>query len=158
MKKPKIIKTLAQLARRIELSRPTLRKYLALSGAPKKGKEGYDLAAVAGFIADNSEREATAVKASPDLKAARAKEIHLRCARLKLFLDRERGLYVLKAEVKASITRIMGPMVQHLEQKLVNEYPNAVAGLDVPQARILGKRVFDEIMVFCESLKNEWPK
>jgi len=33
-----------------------------------------------------------------------------------------------------------------LRQKLENEYPLAVAGLDVPQARVYGRRLGDDIL------------
>jgi hypothetical protein len=156
MRKTKSITSKSGLARRLELSRPTLDKYLSMPGAPKKGREGFDLAAVVNFIGANAERESTACKAAPDLKAARVRELLLRCERLKFLLDRERGIYVLRSEVQASIRRIMGPAVIVLEQRLVNEYPTGVAGMDVPQARIYGKRLCDELMEFLQSLKTEW--
>lgn len=65
-------------------------------------------------------------------------------------------LLVKKAEVIESIRRCMTPAVALLEQRLVNEYPTAVAGLDVPQARVYGRRVCDEIITYFQTLADEW--
>ena len=48
------------------------------------------------------------------------------------------------------------PIREILEAKLVNEYPSAVAGLDVPQARIYGKRLYDDILAAFLALDKEW--
>lgn len=148
--------TKAALAGHLEISRPTLDKFLSMPGAPRKTKSGYDLAAVAAFIADNSETEATAVKTSSDLKQARVKEIHLRCARLALHLNRERGMYVLKSEVAEAMKRILSAAPRMIEEKLVNEYPSAVAGLDVPQARIYGRRLADSLVSALQEFAREF--
>ena len=43
-----------------------------------------------------------------------------------------------------------------LDQKLENEYPAAVAGMDIPQARIFGKRLNDSICAEIRKLVLEW--
>lgn len=53
---------------------------------------------------------------------------------------------VSAAEVVASWSAQYAFIKKTLIQKLENEYPTAVAGLDVPQARIYGKRLVDEIL------------
>jgi len=76
--------------------------------------------------------------------------------KLKLDNDEKAALLVTKASVKASLRRSLAPAVAILEQRLVNEYPTAVAGLDVPQARIYGKRLCDELLGFLQQLEKEW--
>jgi hypothetical protein len=43
-----------------------------------------------------------------------------------------------------------------LEQKLSNEYPSAVAGLDVAQARVYGKRLGDQVRGEFQKLADKW--
>ncbi|HEV8542771.1 MAG TPA: hypothetical protein VGR78_10305 [Verrucomicrobiae bacterium] len=76
--------------------------------------------------------------------------------KLRIANDKDEGLVVAKAKVKDSIQRCFSPMVATIEHRLTNEYPTAVAGCDVPQARIYGKRLADELIAFLQSFKNEW--
>jgi hypothetical protein len=76
--------------------------------------------------------------------------------KLRIANDKAEGLTRPKAKVIASIQRCMPPVATMLEQRLVNEYPTAVAGLDVPQIRIYGRRLADELMAFFHNLQGEW--
>jgi hypothetical protein len=76
--------------------------------------------------------------------------------KLRLANDKEERLIVKRSAVSESIRRSLSPAAATLEQRLVNEYPTAVAGLDVPQARIYGKRLCDELVAFLKSLEKEW--
>lgn len=83
-----------------------------------------------------------------DLKAEKLRE---EIRKLKIANDAKEEKVILKTKVAAAIQRIIPRAMAAAEQKLVNEWPSAVAGLDVPQARIFGKRVFDDLMKsFCE--------
>ena len=76
--------------------------------------------------------------------------------KLRLANDREEEKLITKARVKASMRRCLTPAAAMLEQRLVNEYPTGVAGLDVPQARIYGKRLCDELLGFLQLFEKEW--
>jgi hypothetical protein len=158
MKKPlqTHVKTKEKLAERLQISRPTLRKYLTRDGAPRPDARGWEVEAVADYISKVAEAESTAIKASDDLRSLRARELRLRCERLAFLLGVERRKYVLTDDVRAAIMRIGKAVDTILEQKLVSEYPSAVAGLDVPQARIYGKRLGDDIRRQFQSLASEW--
>jgi hypothetical protein len=66
------------------------------------------------------------------------------------------GLLLAKADVVAEIRKLAEPVKVMLRQKLENEYPLAVAGLDVPQARIYGKRLEDDIMAEFQKLFSKF--
>ena len=83
-----------------------------------------------------------------EVKQAIADEQH---RRLKRENDLEDDLVVSRAEVVSEFRKVVEPIKQMMRQKLENEYPLAVAGLDVPQARIYGKRLEDDIL-------TEWQK
>jgi len=61
-------------------------------------------------------------------------------------------LLVKKTDVVSEFRKIAEPIKLLLRQKLENEYPLAVAGLDVPQARIYGKRLEDDILAEFQKL------
>jgi len=76
--------------------------------------------------------------------------------KIRIANDEKENLVVRTSKVADSIRRCLTPMIAALEQRLVNEYPTAVAGLDVPQARVYGKRLFDEIIEYLRSFEKEW--
>lgn len=61
------------------------------------------------------------------------------------------GLLIKKADVVAALRPAGEAIKLELRQKLENEYPLAVAGLDVPQARIYGRRLGDSIIRLFET-------
>lgn len=70
--------------------------------------------------------------------------------------DMADGLLVKKSDVAERLQRIFRPMVSRIEQMLTNEYPAKVVGLDVPSARIYGKRVLDMILDAHREAATEW--
>lgn len=76
--------------------------------------------------------------------------------KLKLANDEREGLLISKASVIGSIQRLNPKIDALIEQKIVNEYPAAVAGLDVPAAREFGKRFSDELRREWAAFREEW--
>lgn len=96
-----------------------------------------------------------ALKAKPG-QSLREEKLVEEIRKLRIANDREEEKLILTAAVGESVRRCLGPAAATLEQRLVNEYPTAVAGLDVPQARIYGKRLTDELLGFFQALASEW--
>jgi len=67
-------------------------------------------------------------------------------------------LLITRAEVSAAIGRIGAKVRALLDQKLRVEYPSAVAGLDVGQARIYGSRLVDQILKEWASFSADLPE
>jgi hypothetical protein len=86
-------------------------------------------------------------------KQAIADEDHRKLKRLN---DQAEGLLVTKAEVVAAMRQCSEPIRTLLRQKLENEYPMEVAGLDVPEARTYGKRLEDEILREFQTLFSKF--
>lgn len=61
--------------------------------------------------------------------------------------DLAEGELLRKADVVSEFRKVLDPIKQTLRQKLENEYPPAVASMDVPQARVFGKRLGDDILI-----------
>ena len=102
------------------------------------------------FIAENGEKLKTGGASLRDQKIAE----EIRKLRIKNDRDESRTIpveYVCRvhAEILACVDAI-------LEQKLSNEYPSAVAGLDVAQARVYGKRLGDQVRGEFQKLADKW--
>lgn len=76
--------------------------------------------------------------------------------KLKILNDLKEGQLVPVEKVKHTHSRTLARIDQIIEQKLSNEYPSAVAGLDVPQARVYGKRLGDQLREEFQKLAEEW--
>jgi len=66
------------------------------------------------------------------------------------------GLLIEKRIVADRLQAIFRPMVARIEQLLTSEYPSKVVGLDVPSARIYGKRIFDVFLEAHRLAALEW--
>jgi hypothetical protein len=60
--------------------------------------------------------------------------------------DHDEGLLVSRASVAEHLQRAFRPTFGRIEQFLANEYPAKIVGLDVPAARIYGRRIFDMVL------------
>lgn len=115
---------------------------------PAGGK--YDLkATVQGLIKYYREQKETLAQ----MKKAIADEEHRKKKRENDIAD---GLVVSRALVVADFRKVAEPIKQILRQKLENEYPLAVAGLDVPQARIYGKRLEDDLLAEFQKIFSKF--
>lgn len=70
--------------------------------------------------------------------------------------DHADGLLVEKVKVAEQFQKVFRPALARVEQMLVNEYPSKVAGLDVPAARVYGKRVLDFILEAHREAALQW--
>lgn len=65
--------------------------------------------------------------------------------KLKINNDKAAHLLVSKGKIIQFFNEFAGEFRGQAHQVLENEYPTAVAGMDPPQARILGKRLADKL-------------
>ena len=135
------------LSERFKVDRRTLKKYL--SGTKPLPGGGYALSDVESVLSSLKKDKAL----SSDLKGEKLLE---EIRKLRLRNDREESKLVERAKVAETVRRIYGALRQQIEQKLCNEYPTAVAGLAPEQARIYGKRIFDQIMAAHLEIGKEW--
>ena len=78
--------------------------------------------------------------------------------RAELDLERARGKLADKSEFAQAIYRILGPARQHLEDKLVNQYPSVVSGLDPAAIRTYSRRLMDDLLQKIQQLGAEFDK
>lgn len=76
--------------------------------------------------------------------------------KLKIANDRQEGLLIEKSKVYEQTSYMAEKIKNLLENKLVNEYPTIVAGLDVPDIRIYGRKLFEEICYEIQSWSDDW--
>ena len=70
--------------------------------------------------------------------------------------DYEEGLLVERVKVAEQFQKVFRPVLARVEQMLINEYPSKVAGLDIPAARVYGKRVLDLILEAHREAALQW--
>jgi hypothetical protein len=78
--------------------------------------------------------------------------------KLKLINDRTSGTLMETKTVSAELQGICAEQIKILRQKLENEYPTAVAGMDPAQARIFGKRLVDDICAKMRDFADAYEK
>ncbi len=134
-KSPPQLCSLNQWSKITGRDRRTLDKLL-VGAEPKLGPKGAKLYTAAQVEA--------ALAAKPD-KSLKDEKLTEEVRKLRIKNDKDEEKLVPVAWVAESDSKILARVDQILEQKLSNEYPSAVAGLDVPQARVYGKRLGDQI-------------
>jgi hypothetical protein len=87
-----------------------------------------------------------------DMDSAKLAEMLERVRQRRRLNDVADGLLVKKSKVVEEFQKVATPVKAMLRQKLEIEYPPAVAGMDVPQARIFGRRLEDDILVELQKL------
>lgn len=70
--------------------------------------------------------------------------------------DHAEGILVERAAVAEQLQKVFRPALARVEQMLVNEYPSKVSGLDVPAARVYGKRVLDALLEAFREAALQW--
>ena len=90
------------------------------------------------------------------MERAKLKKLEAEADTKRLKADILKGQYLLKAAVENTVARALGNVRSLLQQKLEREYPSAVAGLSVVEARIKGKALFDDICAEIRKLEEPW--
>jgi hypothetical protein len=91
-------------------------------------------------------------------KSLRDEKLGEEIRRLRIRNDKDEAKVIDKAVVGKACARLLSGASPMLEQKLVNEWPSAVAGLDVPAARVFGRRMVDDILAGMRALAMEFPE
>lgn len=104
------------------------------------------------WIAEHSEELKTVALSLKDQK------LNEEIRKLKIANDSKEKLVVLRDNVKSACGACIDKIRTFLEQKLENEYPSAVVGMEVPQARVYGRRVNDQVLLELQKLREVWDK
>ena len=76
--------------------------------------------------------------------------------KLKLANDVKEGVLIPRSLVAETVRRLAAKFGELLTAKLEQEYPATVAGLDVPSARIYGKKLNDQIRAEVQGWAGGW--
>lgn len=161
-----MVPTEAAIASALRISPTTVKAYLHLPGAPRKGPKGYDLVAVIEFIRQNTSNPRTLEKiervAGPGpgkkitLQQLKERELQLKCDRAEFRLAKERGQFFPKKEVVAGIEAIAGELRSMLFNRLKYELPPKLQGLDVPRLQDRLGTAADEICRTFLERASKW--
>lgn len=80
----------------------------------------------------------------------REKKLHEEIRKLQIQNDTKMGKLQEVAPLAEWLGALLGHSLANLEQKLINELPGLVEGLDAPQVRIRSRKIFDQ---FKEDMK-----
>lgn len=147
---PKLYSSIASAAAALGVSEAILKQSKRMGSDAFLASGRVDGTLLLKFISEHEKELTTGGVALRDQKVS--EEVR----KLRIRNDRDEGKLISVDLVKQCVARVLSRVDQILEQKLANEYPSAVAGLDVPQARIYGKRLGDQVRVEFNKLKGEW--
>lgn len=132
------------------LSLSILKEAKEMGCAGFKARGSVDEKQVRAFIAEHHE------KLSKSGTSLRDQKIAEEVRKLRLKNDRDEAKLIPVEDVRQIHAEILARVDGILEQKLSNEYPSAVAGLDVAQARVYGKRLGDQVRGEFQKLAEKW--
>ena len=76
--------------------------------------------------------------------------------KLKLENDEREGMLTDTAKLASELAAALIPIREELRQKLESEAPLAMSGMDVPENRIVGKRMFDDLSDKLSTIFKRW--
>lgn len=162
--KKKPVKSLAltktALAAALSISRQALYTFLRKEGSPQRTRDGWDVGQVARFISRVANSESVLVATSDELRAAKLREIGLRCDLLALELRQRAGGYLDAADFEARLKRLGFEVrwaawehwVMQFPYDIVAHYKNECD--DQIAARQKAKTRFDSYMAACRELES----
>lgn len=133
----------------------TARQWITYSkrpGFPKKTDQGYDLSALATWKAEN----VRARSGDGDLAARKAAKLDLEAELLRLRIEKEKRLSVLRSEVDELHGRMAMKLRAFLYAKLENEMPPKFAGCDALTLRRYGREMADQIVDTLAKDIDQW--
>jgi glutathione synthase/RimK-type ligase-like ATP-grasp enzyme len=130
------------ISKTLKVHRWQLDQFLAKTGAPTPDDaRTYDVAAVAAFISTLRSTDSL-----DDLRAARLEEVKLKCARLKVELEKDEGLWVRKSDIDLLHGKLALNLKGLLYAKLTEELPSKCQGYDALALRRAGREMADDLV------------
>lgn len=144
MKAPRL--TVHALAHETGMDRRTIRKRLVDAGLypPDKHSRAKLLAALR---PPSGDKDGDSIKEKKTFEEWR---------KLKLANDLKESALIPRALVAETVRKLAAKFTALMDSKLEQEYPATVAGLDVPAARIYGKKLNDQIRAEVQAWSGAW--
>ncbi len=153
--RPNRVGSLKELALACNLSLGCVTKYSKMEGWPGRDSSTgfYWVSPCRDFILANSSAFNSDEETDNSTKGEIEKE---KLRKLKTFNDEQDGLLLRKEHLAKLAAPTLESIKELLYQKLENEIPIALAGVDVPQGRIIGRRHADELLLKWKELIERW--
>jgi hypothetical protein len=144
-------KTKTELAELVGCSRATIHRASHIKGFPSMTTSGWHVPTVKEFIIDRIDiKDEDSLDTTPGELRAEQKR------KLKILNDEAEGKLVSKDDLVRDASKTLSEFKDLVYQKLGNEIPIALAGVDVAQARIIGSRFADELLSELKKSFNSW--
>ena len=141
-KKPIYANSLAELAIVLDVARKTIDRWSKLPGAPRPKADGrHVVAAWRAFIKAHGLKGSD----SPGMQALKERRLIAQCETIEHRLAVEKGKYLLADETEQALALYSAEQRGILRQKLENELPSELVGLDQIAIRAKMKSVVDAI-------------
>lgn len=149
-------KNKVQLAKALNVTRPALDAWFKMPGAPKADSAGrHDVTAWLQFR-DAQGLKGAEVKTGGSVVNQKARECLLRNDKLEFQLEVLKKRYTKNEVFVADLEAVSNELRTILRQKLENEYPPIVAGMEPAQVRVYSKRLVDELFRLIGTLKEKF--
>lgn len=143
----------SELFRSLGVSRQALWGWLKDSTFPKKQGGRYNVDEVRAWMEQNGK---VRTQAQEDLKTLHRKFKAEQARKLKLENDEKEGALTKTEELAAEAGPTLTLFKNLLYQKCGEEIPVAMAGVDVPTARIIGLRIAGELLTKMQEAFRKW--
>lgn len=131
------------LCARLEISRPSLDKYLKIAGAPAPdGNGAFDVEGVVAWLSTHS---GIGPGEKDSIQHWKREEVRLRCMRMQDQIARDRGEYVSKAEASRTLIPLMAELAELMRQKFILELPSRYKGKDQVECQQINEKAVDDI-------------
>jgi len=150
--KARLFASLSQCSTALKISIEALRKAKRMGCVAFRANGSIDEAELLKFFSKHAEELKAKPKGKRGALTLKDQKLNEEIRRLKNRNDKDDGKLILAAAFCAAVHEVGASMKSILRQKLELEYPAAVAGLDIPQARVFGKRLNDEIILEFQKL------
>lgn len=142
--------TINELSRLLDKDPKTLGKQFQRVGlipaGKVKGRNGYRMS------------DAQASFAAKPEKTLKDEKILEEIRKLRIANDAREGKLISRELVNSTLAHAFGEITRLLDQKLENELPALLQGLDIPGCRVKGKQLNDSIRSKLSELVSTWPE
>ena len=133
------------LALRLEITRPTLDRILAIAGAPEAdGKRSYDVEECIAWLSEHASVGSAGGK-KDSIQHWKMEEVKLRCTRMQDQIARDRGEYISKASASRTILPMIAELGELMRQKFILELPSRYKGKDQVECQEMNEKAVDDI-------------
>lgn len=151
------VRSLNELAVCLDVTRESIRKWRQKPGAPKPGPDGrHNVTDWLAFIKEQCEQGGIRTPETwkdADYYELKNREVWLKCEKLQVALEKERGDLVPVSDVQTEIVRCGTHIRNTLRQKFENDLPPRLVGMEAGEIQKVMRDSLDEVLKELSNVK-----